>query len=222
MLTKLNYSISPSLLNNALLNIPSVDFKTSLNVPTGEFFYDRWEIKPKFKNTVWEEILASLPNKIGEARIIILEPGTCYQSHADIDDRYHLTIQSHCSYLINIDSQQMCQLVYDNTWYEFDASCRHSAANFGVLPRIQLVVRKLLPNPTLTNSIAVKLTSKLEVDDERFMFDDVLSPWLNLAIKNRLISNFKISNRAVFFEIEKSAINELNGIIPKEFKLEEL
>lgn len=222
MLKKLKYIVSPTLINDALLSIPEVDFKISLNEPTGDFFYDKWEIKLPFRNTVWESLLSSLPDNVGEARLIILKPGTCYQSHADIDDRYHLTIQSHYAYLINIDTQQMHQLLQDNTWHEFNASCRHSAANFGVLDRVQLVVRKLLHNPTLTNGITVKLTSTLDFDDERFMFDDIISSWLNLAVKKMVISNFKATNRAVTFDIEKSAINKLYRILPKEFTLEEL
>ena len=146
----------------------------------------------------------------------------CYQSHADIDDRYHLTIQSHHAYLINLDNHQMYPLIQDNTWHKFDASCRHSAANFGVLDRIQLVVRKLLSNPTLTNSISLKLTSVLDIDDERFIFDDVLSPWFNLAVKRSVIANFKIKDRSVIFNTNRASFIELQKILPSTFILEEL
>ncbi len=90
MLTKLNYTVSADLLQEAANSLPSEDFKSSINSPTGSFFYDPWVIKPEFENTVWNKILSTLPFEVGEARIIVLSYGDCYQSHGDIDDRYHV------------------------------------------------------------------------------------------------------------------------------------
>jgi hypothetical protein len=86
------------------VNIPKFDglfqgFKTPLNEPTGNFFYDPWLIKDKYVGTVWEKLLASLPQPHGEARVIIMEPGSSYMAHSDIDNRWHLNIQGDYSYL---------------------------------------------------------------------------------------------------------------------------
>ena len=103
MLTKLDYIVSQNLIQEALKLVDSSNFRLTINEPTGSFFYDKWKIKNEYQDTVWDKILRTLPDSIGEARIIVLQPGTCYQSHADIDDRYHLNIQAEQSYIINLE-----------------------------------------------------------------------------------------------------------------------
>lgn len=195
------------------------DFKVSLNYPTGRFFYDQWIIKDEFKDSIWETILKTLPiNFIGEARLIALKPNTCYQSHADIDDRYHLTIRGNYSYLIDLDRKNMYPSEKSGIWYLMDASPRHSAVNFGVQDRLQLVVRKLLPVNTLQSPTTIKLQSKLkDLDDTRFLFDDTMSQWLNRSVKKGIINNFNQENGKVMFDIEASFLEDLNSIMPKEF-----
>jgi hypothetical protein len=68
MLSKTQFNISPKVFNAAKEAVPAIDSKLTLNQPTGDFFYDPWQIKPEFKNTVWEEVLDSLPLDKGEAR----------------------------------------------------------------------------------------------------------------------------------------------------------
>ena len=89
MLSKTNHTVDISLFQEACDQLPSRDMKTTINCPTGNFFYDAWKLKEEFKGTVWETLYNSLPVAKGEARIIILDPAHCYQTHADIDDRYH-------------------------------------------------------------------------------------------------------------------------------------
>jgi hypothetical protein len=221
MLTKTSYTVPIDLLSTAVEHLPNDDFRSTINQPTGNFFYDPWEIKPEYKGTVWELLYSSLPFATGEARIINLAPATCYQSHADIDDRYHLNLVGENCYLIDFDSGQLHQLTTDGIWYTMDAGKLHSAANFGRLRRTQLVVRKLLTTNLLKVPVKVKLTSSgLSKDDTRFMFDQTVSGWLNRANKQGLISNFEFNHGEVLFEIEQDSICKLKSILIKEFNLE--
>ena len=93
MIVNTNCTVSISLIKAAIDSFDTNDFKTSLNEPTGSFFYDPWVIKPQFKNTPWEQLLNSLNQTvIGEARIIKLDIEKCYTAHADIDDRWYLAL----------------------------------------------------------------------------------------------------------------------------------
>lgn len=221
MLTKLDYTVSFELLQDAAQSVPLIDSKSTINQPTGRFFYDPWVIKPEYKNTIWENVLNSLPINIGEARLITLLPGQCYQSHSDIDDRYHLNITGSDSFLVDLDNKVLDEIVQDGHWYAMDASPRHSAANFGQIPRVQLVVRKLLEENELINPVDIKLSAtRLDNNDARFFFDQTVSVWLNRANKEKLISNFKYSTDQVSLSIERSAIDDLKAILYPEFKME--
>lgn len=188
--------------------------KTTLNQPTGDFFYDPWEIKEEFKGTIYEEVLRSLDNIIGEARIIVLKPGTCYHSHSDIDDRLHLSIQGNYSYLIDLDNQEMYSTQPDGLWYSMDAGYHHVASNFGSIDRLQLVVRKLLERNNLADPVSINLFADSSLEKPRFVFDDIISPWLNQASKKGIISNFQTDLKQVWFDIESNEIEDLLSILP--------
>jgi hypothetical protein len=194
--------------------------KTTINQPTGDFFYDPWIIKDEYKGTVWETLYNSLPVVKGEARIIILDPNQCYQIHADIDDRYHLNILGEECYLIDLIRDQMHKLEQDGIWYNMDASFLHTATNFGRRARVQLVVRQLLKKNKLTEPTEVMLSTTIaNADDARFIFDNTMSPWFNEANKLGFINNFSYSPLGVRFNIEKSKLDALKHIMPKEFKI---
>lgn len=194
--------------------------KTTINQPTGDFFYDPWVIKDEYKGTVWETIYNSLPASKGEARIIILDPAHCYQIHADIDDRYHLNILGEECYLIDLVREQLYQLTQDGVWYDMDAGMLHTAANFGRRARVQLVVRKLLKRNQLVNPVAITLTPTItDPNDARFVFDNTVSPWLNESNKLGFINNFSHSAVGVKFNIEQDKIASLRNILPVEFTL---
>lgn len=159
MLTKTHYTVDPKLFQEACNSLPTRDMKTTINQPTGSFFYDPWVIKDEYKGTVWETLYNSLPVSKGEARIIILDPAQCYQVHADIDDRYHLNILGESCYLIDLVRDQLHPLEQDGIWYDMDASFLHTATNFGRRARIQLVVRHLLKNNKLMDPIGVALST---------------------------------------------------------------
>jgi hypothetical protein len=202
MIKDLNLLVNSRLINEASLKLPNIDFKISLNNPTGNFFYDPWELKPEFKNTVWEKILSVLPGEVGEARLIKLDKGSCYIAHADIDDRWHINIISGKSYLVDLDSTKMYSLLPDR-WYDMDAGIIHSAVNFGGEDRVQLVVRKLLKNSKLKSPINVEIISDISNNNWRYLFDNTYSPVLNRLNKEGKLANFKNLETSVRFVTEE-------------------
>jgi hypothetical protein len=193
------------------------DIKTPLNKPTENFFYDEWFIKEELKGTIWEEILSYFPDDIGEARIIRLESGKCYLQHSDIDDRYHLNISGDNSYLYDIDNNEMHLQKNDGIIYEMDAGRIHSAINLGVNDRYQLVVRKRLIQPQLSNR--VKVTIRPICKKARFVFDNKVSTILNSLNKSRSLANFEITSDGVLFDLEKKDIERFANLDPREFDI---
>lgn len=209
MISITRYKIDKHLLEQAKLNLPVFEKRLILNKLTKSFFYDPWVIKDDFKSTIWEEILNSLTEQKGEARLIKLKPGECYPLHADIDDRYHLNITGINSYLIDLDNKKMYETTPSGYWYKMDAGLRHSAANFGSEDRIQLVVRSLLINNKINDPISISMTLKEVVEDRRFIFDKFISPWLNNAYKKGIISNFIGEDLIARFVLEKEYLEDL-------------
>lgn len=194
--------------------------KVTINEPTGDFFYDPWRIKAEFVGTPFEAALNLLPANIGEARIITLDSGRCYFSHSDIDDRYHLNLTGDCAAIINIETQQLYFLKQDGVWYDMDAGPLHSAVNFGQHSRKQLVVRKLLNRNTLTSPTDVYIRAKGR--NARFVFDNTISPWLNRANKQGIITDFETNLSSVYFKIEEKFKEELRSIVPLEFEFDDI
>lgn len=192
--------------------------KHDLTASTGDFFYDPWELKDEYIGTVWETIWKSLPIDTGQARIIVMESPSCYTQHADIDDRYHLNLSGDEDYLIDLQNKEMHKLEKDGVWYEMDAGRLHTAISIGEHTRMQLVVRKLLTRNVLSNPVTVSIAAG--GSNPRYNFDNTMSVWLNSASKNKIITNFKQTETAVYFDIEKDSLEELKFVIPKEFKLE--
>lgn len=221
MLTRTPYSVDLDTINAAAEQLPTVDFRMTINEPTGDFFYDPWQLKPEYQNTVWQTIYNSLGAVKGEARIIKLGWGACYITHADIDDRYHLNICGDRSFLVDLDSQQMHETLTDGYWYTMDAGRRHSAVNFGNTDRYQLVVRQLLKRNSLLDyvSIIVKHKPTVSPTDARFLFDDTASVWLNRANKIGTITDFNFRDGIVSLKIAKDAFEEFKKVLPKEFEI---
>jgi len=212
MLVKTQYTVS-------IDDMPLLEKgKHDLTAPSGDFFYDPWILLEEYKNTVWESIWNSLPIDAGQARVIVMESPSCYTQHADIDDRYHLNLSGDQDYLIDLGNQQMHKLVKDGVWYIMDAGRLHTAISVGEHTRMQLVVRKLLTRNTLKDSVSVKITAG--GSNPRYSFDNTMSVWLNRASKNKTISNFKQSEASIYFDVEHWLLEELESIIPKEFKFE--
>jgi hypothetical protein len=220
MLTPTNYTVNPNLFQEACAHLPSRVMKTTINQPTGNFFYDQWIIKDEYKGTIWETLYDSLPAPKGEARIIILDPNQCYQTHADIDDRYHLNILGEQCYLIDLVTEQMHKLAQDGIWYNMNAGVLHTASNFGRRARVQLVVRHLLKQNKLTDPVNIVLSTTISnSDDARFIFDNTMSTWLNQANKAGFINSFVQGGVSIEFNIEKDKLDLLKRILPNEFKI---
>jgi hypothetical protein len=217
MLTLTNYTADTSLFQDASSSLSKNVNKITINQPTGDFFYDPWVLKDEYKNTPWEALLNTLPVQVGEARIIILDPTICYRIHADIDDRYHLNILGDHSYLIDLENNEMHEQIQNGCWYLMDASCKHTAANFGRTSRIQLVVRQLLTHNKLIDPVSVNIKPKIkDLNYARFVFDNTISSWLNVANKNKFIDNF-VYGDIVKFDVEKLAMASLKETLPEEF-----
>lgn len=209
MIEETIYKIDPNLYSEAVNSIPLFDERLTLNEPTGRFFYEPWTITSVFKGTIWDTILKTLPNNIGEARLIKLVPGKCYYCHSDIDDRYHLPLTGNKSYLINLDDNQMHLLENTGKWYDMNTEFRHTAANFGDMPRIQLVVRKLLRETFGYPSQKIVITLSDNAYHSRYYFDDNISPLLNRWCKLGIVHSFSVDKNIVIFNLHKEFVQQL-------------
>jgi hypothetical protein len=220
MIKSTPYYVDVELLDNA-----SAEFspgKESINQPTGRFFYDPWVIKPEYSGTVWDQILSTLKTPIGEARIIKLESSTNYAAHSDIDDRYHLNLTGEDCYLIDLEHQKMYPVAADGIWYDMNAGVLHTACNFGRTARTQLVVRKLLIERHIIKPVRVVISvGGSSLDDSRFVFDRVISPWLNKTNKQGQINDFTYENQQIKFIVDGSLLAELDILLKTtDFNLE--
>lgn len=202
MITPVICSVPTELLNSAIKIIDSSMFRTAINQPTGDFFYDPWIIKDEFKNTPIEDLYNTLEGNKGEARIVNLDIKSCYIAHADIDDRWHLSLTQEDSFLIDLDNEKMHKLS-PNKWYYMNAGIRHSAANFGSMVRSSLLIRKLLTHNELSEPKMCKIYARNKKFNIRYLFDNVYSPVLNNLNKQGLISNFKKHETYTTFDIDQ-------------------
>lgn len=194
------------------------DFKTSINEPTGNFFYDSWKIKEEYRDTAFETVLKKLPLSIGEARVISLPPMRCYTQHADIDDRYHLNIEGDGGYLLDLVDNKIYHTVNDGIWYIMDAGRLHTAVSCGERIRYQLVVRQLLTRNKLQDPVNIKI--HLQNGNPRFAFDNSISSWLNFCNKKNLLTEFEVIDNGVSFLLERKSLSYLKTIIPPSCQLE--
>lgn len=193
--------------------LPTLDVgKHDLSSPTGDFFYDPWQLKPEYKDTELEVLFNRLDNP-GQVRVNVLEEGRCYQQHSDIDDRYHLSLDGVECYLIDLTNGQLHPTTKDHNVYEMDAGRLHSAANFGYYPRRQLVIRKLLKRNKLQDPVSVAFNAT-PVPRLRYNFDQTFSVWFNKANKLGIISNFnKRSETHISFDIESANLSEVQQLV---------
>ena len=215
MITNTEFTTTPDKLLQANALCQSMEGKTVINRPTGNFFYDPWEILPEYKGTIFEELLAPLEG-IGEARIVKQESGTCYYAHSDVDDRYHLNISGDCASLIDLDKNTMHPLESDGKYYLMNAGKNHSAANFGQYPRYQLVVRNLLVRAGwVYDDIEIQAGG----ENPRFMFDKYISPILNDMNKRNVMNNFQVLPTGVRLTTNAYWAKFLKDSLPLEFQL---
>lgn len=186
--------------------------KLDINSPTNNFFYDPWQLKSEFATPKIIQLFDQL-GPIGQAKIVIIKPGQSYMAHADVEDRYHITLQSDQSYLIDLKHNQMYATQVNNKCYLMNTDRIHTAANFGYKDRIQLVIRKLLIHHPLKNSCHVHIKPAVldEPFNQRRLFDEHILCWLNLANKRRIIDNFNPMGEDVElqFDLEQHYVPEL-------------
>lgn len=218
MLVTTKFRISVDIINDLIQPYLGSEGKIDISEPTGDFFYDPWKLKKEFLNSNWQIIWDSLPVDKGEARIIIMNSPKCYTKHADIDDRFHLNLFGDEDYLIDFDNKNLYKIIKDGFWYEMDAGKIHTAISVGKYQRAQLVIRKLLNKNKL--KFPKKIFLKGTDEYSRYDFDISLSPWLNKANKLGIISNFKINDGIVIFEIEEDHVKSLLDVVPKNFEIE--
>jgi hypothetical protein len=219
MIAQTNYLVNDKIKKELKSADIDVNFKLPLNEPTGDFFYDAWTIKEEYKGTVWDKLVSTLPSNIGEARLIKLEPGQAYRSHADMDDRYHFNIQGERSFVLYTDANLIYPQVESNYWFDMNAGELHSAVNTGRIDRIQLVVRKLLNQNILIDPVHITMTLTTFTPDYRYVFDEFYSPWLNAANKNGIVNSFVYNTNYVSFNIESSHLEEFKLIETSYFNL---
>jgi len=109
----------------------------------------------------------------------------------------------------------------DGIWYEMNAGKLHSAVNLSGMERIQLVVRKLLNRNNLIDPQHIKVIALKSLDENnRYIFDQITSKWLNQANKEGKINNFKyINENEVTLNIEKDSLQEFKNNVPSIFEV---
>ena len=187
--------------------------RCAINRPTGNWLYDPYEIKEEWRDTEFERLAEDLPVVVSEIRLMKLEAGAVYRSHADIDDRIHLNLQSNeqC-YLIDLDNQNMYPVRTDNELYIMDGSYLHTAVNFGSTPRIQLVMRVPLTKhdgPTFKHAEIEFIDPPYNL---RYIVDQRVSPWLNRYVKYGLLGFFNELSPTTFqLYAAETALNHITS-----------
>lgn len=215
MIEKTSFQLPLTKIQDVISKLTNDDIVV-LNDPTGDFFYDPWRIKDEYKDTVFDELLSVLPD-IGQARLIKLTSGDTYYAHADVDDRYHMSIQGNYSYLIDLNNDIMHSVPVDGCWYIMDAGILHVAANFGEIYRYQLVVRKLLSHSVTNDLVQVTVAPNTNHNMLRYNFDATLSSWLNRINKRGLMDNFKLTKTGCSLSIDRSLVDEMKSTIHQDF-----
>jgi hypothetical protein len=218
MITNLLWQCPKDLIDRALTEHPIDSDVVVLNKHDGDFFYGTWTIKDEFKDTLWEQVLDTLPYSVGEARIITLVPGESYMAHADIDNRWHLNLTGSRSFLIDLDSQEMVSCERTGYWAFMRAGKIHTACNFGSVPRLQLVVREpLRKSRQPKNLISVSIVQAVPAPENRYKFDNIFSPWLNRINEEYKMTDFSPSPTLVTFKMEAELKDELENIRTQDF-----
>jgi len=217
MVTEQRWQCPAGIIEQALAEHPITDDVVVLNKHSGDFFYGTWTIKDEYKGTAWERILMTLPAPIGEARIITLKPGESYQSHADIDNRWHLNLTGEQSFLIDLESETMFKCQRDNYWYMMLTDRLHTACNFGSVPRLQLVVREPLRNSLGYDFITVSITQAVPAPENHYKFDNIFSPWLNRVNLEFKMKDFSSSPTLVKFKMSPELKDELEQLKTNDF-----
>lgn len=188
--------------------------RLDLNVSSGKFFNDPWQVKQEFANTPLGNVLKTLGN-IGQARLLCLESAESYTAHCDPDDRIHLAIITNpYSFLVDVENKNLYHLPVDGSLWHMDTGKIHVAANWGGRTRIHLNVRKLLPKYDASQpGLHIKVLEG-DYDWKQIAYTPLMS-LINSSIKNNLITGFEgLGEKEVLLntsnpEIFKSVIEKI-------------
>jgi hypothetical protein len=189
--------------------------RCAINKPTGNKLYDPYELCEEWRGTEFEKLIDEIPVVVSEIRLMKLEPGDVYRSHADIDDRVHLNLQSNeqC-YLIDLDNQNMYPVTKDNELYIMNGSYLHTAVNFGSTPRIQLVMRIPLVKHNDLNFKSVTLEFLNPPHNLRYIVDQYISPWLNRYVKYKMLGYFdEVTPTKYYMKLLPEALDFITDIL---------
>ena len=189
-------------------------FKLDLNQPTGNFYYDPWQLKPEYEHTAVAQLLHQLA-PVGQVKIVSIPPGQCYLAHSDVEDRYHVTLQSEHSYVLDITHQQVYECRVDDRVYHTNTAQLHTVMNAGYVPRIQLVIRELLTRHQLVNPVRIHIQATQAPHNLRQQWDNHILVWCNLAHKQGIITDFDPMNSEaqVQFHMESDHLDSLRAVL---------
>ena len=98
------------------------------------------QLHPDLVGTWWESFFASLPFKVYRARLLTMQPRTCYSIHTDRTPRIHIAIDTHPqARFIFTDPPSVAHIPADGHIWWVDTTKEHSALNGSLKPRIHFV-----------------------------------------------------------------------------------
>jgi hypothetical protein len=100
-----------------------------------------WDkLHPSLAGTWWEQFFADLPFKVYRARLLTIQPRTCYSIHTDRTPRIHIAIDTHPqARFIFTNPPAVRHIPADGHIWWVDTREEHSAMNGSMKPRIHFV-----------------------------------------------------------------------------------
>lgn len=114
------------------------DISTGSKPDIDESVWDK--LHPELAGTWWEEFFATLPLKVYRARLLTIQPRTCYSIHTDRTPRIHIAIDTHPqARFIFTNPPALRHIPADGHAWWIDTTKEHSAMNGSLKPRIHFV-----------------------------------------------------------------------------------
>lgn len=97
-------------------------------------------LHPELRGSYLEEIFVALPFQPFRARLMGLDPATCYAIHNDLTPRYHIAVKtSPQARFIFVDREKLIHIPADGRVYFVDTRETHTAFNAGKEMRLHIV-----------------------------------------------------------------------------------
>jgi len=104
---------------------------------------------PEFQRTYLLEIARTFPVPRKRVRLLLADPGRCYEMHYDEELRYHLALVTNPGCFIVYEYCSTYHIPADGFFYEMDARYRHTALNSGSAYRVHMVITGIPLDPVL-------------------------------------------------------------------------